>query len=328
MNSTLRCLALSMLLAAIAIIPRTSEAQGVCRCNMGCHARPGQCVIAVESACGAGYAPFCGTRTASCPMMGWVSCDGTCSCVPIPGWDGGTADVVGVDTVGTDVVGMDTVRPDVAGTDVVGADIVTTDSPGTDVIPGADTLVLDAAECPDGVVIEGMCFRERCVWHGTEIGWACATPRTGCRIIAGTPYCIPRCLGVTCAAGEFCDPDDGCTADRCATISCDAGTTCRMNRCVDPSAGADGSAAGDGGDLDGGVGGDGAAGDGGNTGRRGGCACRTPQHSSSRSGAALLALLLGTIGCSRRRYARRRRAAEGPNDSRELAAAFKPRGGI
>ena len=82
-------LSIAMLLSAAASASEAG-AQGVCRCNNGCHAYPGQCVQGDSSGgCEAGYAPFCDNRGGSCPRTGWISCSGACSCVRIPGYDAG-----------------------------------------------------------------------------------------------------------------------------------------------------------------------------------------------------------------------------------------------
>ena len=82
------------LLAAGALVlwPSQVEAQGRCSCNRGCHQFPGQCVQRGSTGCEAGFAPFCGTRTGSCPNLGWVSCGGECTCVRIAPLDAGVVD--------------------------------------------------------------------------------------------------------------------------------------------------------------------------------------------------------------------------------------------
>ena len=85
-------LSIAMLLSAAASASEAS-AQGVCRCNNGCHAYPGQCVQGGSTGgCEAGYAPFCDNRGGSCPRTGWISCSGSCACVRIPGYDAGAPD--------------------------------------------------------------------------------------------------------------------------------------------------------------------------------------------------------------------------------------------
>jgi len=94
---------------AFALAAPTARAQGRCRCNNGCHNYPGQCVNGSGN-CDQGYAPFCATRPASECRTGWVSCSGECTCVRIPGWDGGAvSDGAMVDTM----IPLDAARADV-----------------------------------------------------------------------------------------------------------------------------------------------------------------------------------------------------------------------
>ncbi len=73
--------------SAVATTSTVVEASpGTCKCNSGCHANPGQCVQG--NGCSIGYAPSCGYRTAAtgatCPKTEYISCNGDCTCAPIP----------------------------------------------------------------------------------------------------------------------------------------------------------------------------------------------------------------------------------------------------
>ncbi|MFO0629246.1 MAG: hypothetical protein U0325_26965 [Polyangiales bacterium] len=142
--------AFALLFALLA--PTEAAAQGRCRCNMGCHQYPGQCVSNGSNGCDPGYAPFCGTRAATCPSTGWVTCNGECTCTRIGPSDAGVtpvdasmpADVPGPLDAGPRMDVPATDRP--AGEDVVGADRPRTDSTtptdtpsiGLDTPPGRD----------------------------------------------------------------------------------------------------------------------------------------------------------------------------------------------
>jgi MYXO-CTERM domain-containing protein len=125
--------------------PREAAAQGTCRCNRGCHNFPGQCVQS-GTGCAAGYAPFCGTRADAC-QTGWVSCNGTCTCVRIPGYDAGVPP--------TDVPGVDVSMPTDTGTPVdtgfpVDASVPTDLGTPVDVGPRPDTgMPTDTGPRPD-----------------------------------------------------------------------------------------------------------------------------------------------------------------------------------
>ena len=260
----------------VTIAPATAAAQGTCRCNNGCHANPGQCVQG--AGCAVGYAPFCGNRSGSCPTAGWVSCSGACMCVPIPNFDAGT----GTDAMTSDVPGP---GPDVVRTDVVSSDVpasmdvpASTDVPASmdvpagedvqpppDAPPAADVVTfVDTPPprdvqvvCPDGIIIDGICYMERCQYE-VEIGLYCGTgqrciadgdggtsgicvPTCGGNMCPGGSFCdpvqgcrmgTPNCSTVTCPIGQFCDPASGCTSDRCGAIDCPAASMCIHNQCV------------------------------------------------------------------------------------------------
>lgn len=301
-------LAASLLLSLLAH-PSASAAQGRCSCNNGCHQYPGQCVQRGGTGCDPGFAPFCGTRGATCPNASWVSCSGECTCVRVPGGgDGGVLDASTGDLGGADVsapptdarlvdvsTGLD--RP--AATDVpprVDAPLMSPDVPSSDVASSdgprpADASVLpdgaaldgplatdapapgsDAGcECPGGVCIAGVCVTERCTYH-PELGFICASSGTSCQLIDSEPYCVPLCLGQTCAEGEFCDESSGgrCVRDECATRTCPAGTTCYRNQCGAYDGGVTGSA-------------DAGAPDAGMTAEESGCGCRAAGPTRSMS---------------------------------------------
>jgi MYXO-CTERM domain-containing protein len=88
MGRRLRLAAAGACVLATMLVATWANAQGVCKCNNGCHAYPGQCTHSND--CDPGYAPTCDTRPdGGCPQVGWVSCSGGCTCTPIPGWDAG-----------------------------------------------------------------------------------------------------------------------------------------------------------------------------------------------------------------------------------------------
>jgi hypothetical protein len=92
-HALLRVILAFSLAAAVTSVGADVSAQGRCNCNNGCHAYPGQCVLRGGAGCETGYAPFCGTRATSCPQnSSWVSCNGECQCVRIPGFDAGVPD--------------------------------------------------------------------------------------------------------------------------------------------------------------------------------------------------------------------------------------------
>lgn len=288
--NALRTLALLAMVALGGVfVPSTAHAQtgGTCSCNNGCHSRPGQCVT--SNGCATGYAPYCGVRATSCPQMGWVSCNGECSCIAIPGFDAGVPDASSSDVVSVDAP-VDVNRPD-APTDT------RPDAPGSDVVP-PDVAEMDATvppDCPNGVVLDNVCYTEPCEFQ-TEFGWICFSEGTECRLIDDHPWCIPFCAARTCKDGEFCDPRSGCTLDLCAEISCAPGQVCERNQCIVP--GSDGGPMAADGGFDGGV-------DGGNgTGTETGCGCRTAGASGS-GGFGLLALGAAAVMVRARRRTRR-----------------------
>jgi MYXO-CTERM domain-containing protein len=233
-----------------------------------------------------------------------VSCSGGCTCTPIPGFDAGTPDVV----VPPDATGVD-VQP---GMDVLpGMDV----QPGMDVPPGTDVQAADVVSCPNGVVVDGVCYSTPCTYQN-EIGFVCSMAGYSCRTISGNAWCIPVCAGTTCPADQYCDPTFGCSSIpdggvNCASLHCasnevcdptlgcvanscgapcPSGTTCVSGTCVSaPDGSADGAARGDG------------SADGGNGNHRGACGCRTPGGNGSSTGFPALLLAMGAIALVRRR---------------------------
>jgi len=126
-----------------------NAAPGTCKCNSGCHASPGQCVKG--AACNIGYAPTCGYRSgaAECPKVGYISCDGTCTCTPIPGFcesiggaeycDSGAPDTSVPDTFVPDTFVPDTFVPDTFVPDTFVPDTFVPDT----FVPPTDSFVED-----------------------------------------------------------------------------------------------------------------------------------------------------------------------------------------
>lgn len=77
-------------LSSVVFVPSIARAApGTCKCNNGCHANPGQCLQG--NACSVGYEPTCGFRAADggapvCPNLSYISCNGNCTCEPVPGY--------------------------------------------------------------------------------------------------------------------------------------------------------------------------------------------------------------------------------------------------
>jgi MYXO-CTERM domain-containing protein len=305
-------LIVAAVLASLLAHPADASAQGRCSCNSGCHQYPGQCVQRSATGCDPGFAPFCGTRSATCPNTGWVSCDGECTCVRVPGGDAGVSDasVPPMDAPRSDAsVVVD--RPVAADAEPrVDVPLMSVDAPGSDVVasdqplasdvstpadrpaatdrPAASSDALVATDggcvCPGGICLGGVCVTERCTYY-PELGFLCAAAGTTCRLIEGEAYCVPVCVGVSCGAGEFCDESSNgqCVRDDCASRTCPAGTSCFHNQC---------------GNYDGGVRGDAATADGSATGAgmtadESGCGCRAsgPGRASSAAWWGVAALL-------------------------------------
>lgn len=140
-SGRLRAVAFATAMTAAFFAPAgTAQAQGRCSCNRGCHQYPGQCVQRRAEGCDPGFAPFCGTRSSSCPRAGWVSCDGECTCVRVSGYDAGTVDA-----------GF----PDSAAVDASVADVGPSpdDRPAVDVATGSDSgTSVDRPSSADGAV--------------------------------------------------------------------------------------------------------------------------------------------------------------------------------
>lgn len=135
-DAMLRTLFWMALVVAAVVAPSSAMAQGRCRCNSGCHQYPGQCVQSGSSGCESGYAPFCGTRAGDCPRVGFVSCNGECTCVRIGPTDAGAVDVpASFDVPGAPDAPMSVDRP-------ATADIpMSVDRPASDVPASFDATV-------------------------------------------------------------------------------------------------------------------------------------------------------------------------------------------
>jgi MYXO-CTERM domain-containing protein len=217
---------------SVSALPATaSAAPGTCKCNSGCHANPGQCVKG--AACNVGYAATCGYRTgaAACPMVGYISCDGTCACTPIPGFcdtiggaeycDSGVKDTGPPDTFVPDTFVPDTFVPDTFVPDTFVPDTFVPDTFVPDTfVPPTDTCV--PLECPPMTKTIGL---------PGECDPYCAPAAGGgefkCSVYPGTVlvdgFCVPKCLtvGNTCADCQRCSLGDGkCFDDLTA---CDGG---------------------------------------------------------------------------------------------------------
>jgi hypothetical protein len=165
----------------------------------------------------------------------------------------------------------------------------------------------------DQICVAGACV-EKCQCAGCDADQTCQA--------AGDCIATP-CVGVTCAAGEYCAPDGTCK-DACANAICPAGEVCIEGACVaDPDPGSGGSGSGSGGSSFVGAGGNGSgpAGSGGAgassvsggdadgdsdgaTSDSEGCGCRVP--SSRGSAFAALAAAMALLGIARARRRRRR----------------------
>ncbi|MBL8720099.1 MAG: hypothetical protein JNL79_29200 [Myxococcales bacterium] len=250
---------------------RADAAPGTCKCNSGCHANPAQCVKA--SGCNIGYAPSCGFRGADggipeCPKTGYISCNGDCTCEPIPGFcetiggadycdagpkdsgsdttpvDGGidaTFDSSVPDTTVTDGGAGDSAPVDSTPTDGGIADSLGTDSTAVDTfVP--DTAAVDSAPDVATDTPTDACVPLECP-AGTK-----AIPIPG----ECDPFCAPpcgttgefKCAGLT---GTVCT--DGFCVPKCLVSPCPDCKRCSLGDglCFDDPTACDGGV-GDGGD--------------------------------------------------------------------------------
>ncbi|MGZ3420475.1 MAG: hypothetical protein ACXVEE_21545 [Polyangiales bacterium] len=332
MRSVHRLFGIAVFTVGLSLVGSPSTAMaapGTCKCNSGCHANPGQCVKG--TGCGVGYAPSCGYRDgdagAMCPMVGYISCNGDCSCVPIPGFcetvggadycdsgvpDSGTTDSGVKDgSVGDSSTGVDSgIKTDSAVTDT-GKPPTDSGKPPADSGTTVDSCV--PLDCPMGtktVVVPGECdpfCAQPC--GGGE--FKCSAHFT-CDTSTGFPgFCVPDCL----LPGKTCDPAK-CESCDISSTSPTAGTcfadlsTCGGDGGADGSD-LDGAATDDGGATDGSTDLDGAAaddaGDGTNfadadTGNNGGCGCTIPRTERSDLGLAAVAAGLALIAARRRKH--------------------------
>ena len=246
---------------------------GTCMCNDGCHAFPGQCTH--SNGCSPGYAPQCGERSTTCPEVGWISCDGTCTCVAIPGWDAGASGDGGSSSSDAGSGSKD-------GGSSGGSD------GGVSPPPDGGGTYTDAGLPPPG----------------NDAGCNCPT---GTKCVGPDDFCASPC-----GHGEFpCPPSEVCTQGYCVPVceifTCKAPLLCDLstgNCSSDPNAGADGGSisALDGGDFaDGGEGGLGAQ----DAGDTSGCGCRSV--GSRTTGAASALAMLGLVALAARRARKKRR---------------------
>ena len=239
--------------------PRIAEAApGTCKCNNGCHGNPGQCIQG--NGCSIGYAPSCGVRisetgVSECPKAGYISCNGTCICTPIPGYcetiggaefcdagppDTGTdtgkdssvpdtsvADTFGADTFVADTFVADTFVADTFVADTFVADTFVADTFVDDTFVAdtfvADTFVPDSCvplECPPGtssIAVPGQC--------DPFCAQPCGAGEFKCSGLVGTEcksgFCVPKCLTSGCPDCKRCSLGDGLCFDD--DTACDAG---------------------------------------------------------------------------------------------------------
>jgi MYXO-CTERM domain-containing protein len=194
---THRAVVTAVSLLGIMLAAATAHAQGYCACNNGCHSYPGQCTH--ENGCDPGYAPTCDTRPdGGCPQVGWVSCSGTCTCTPIPGWDAGVTPPpeAGPPDSGAPETGTEEAGPPDAALDVV--DDVAEEPPAVTPPPVVDA----GCDCPIGTLCVGpdnFCA-EPCgpLEFPCPLGYSC-----------NQGFCIPDCILMSCALPSQCDYGSG-----------------------------------------------------------------------------------------------------------------------
>ena len=248
--------------AAIALVQLVDPAvawalnPGICKCNSGCHASPGQCVIG--NGCNIGYEPLCGYRggdgggLASCPKVSYISCDGTCDCAPIPGFCdlvGGadyceTGPEAGVDaTSDTTVSTTDTAVADIADTtlsDTTGADTTAMDTTAT----AADTTSDTAADGPNAdsaTSVDVAVSDTTPPLDATPVGDAVTVDGAVDALVSadvGDAQPGDACDPLVCQIGTISIPVPGSCDPFCAQpcgggeFKCFSGTTCSGGYCV------------------------------------------------------------------------------------------------
>jgi MYXO-CTERM domain-containing protein len=224
---TLRLLSALALLLTFAA-PTPAVAQGRCRCNMGCHQYPGQCVSNGGGGCEPGYAPFCGTRAATCPNTGWVTCNGECTCTRVGPGDAGVtpldastaADVPAPLDVGPRMDAPASDRP-------VREDVVVVDRPRTDSASATDTPTA-GLDTPPGRDAPAMLSDAPAVLSDAPAVLSDAPAGSD----AGTP---PQDTPVTQADAPLVSLPDGAPPGDAAVCACDGGPcylgTCPTTRC-------------------------------------------------------------------------------------------------
>jgi MYXO-CTERM domain-containing protein len=277
--------------ATSVVAPNEADAApGTCKCNSGCHANPGQCLTG--SACNVGYAPACGFRSpdagADCPKTDYISCNGTCSCTPIPGFcetiggaefcDAGPPDTGLPDTEMPDT--RDSAPPDTEMPDTRDSALPDTEMPDTlDTAVPPDTEMPDTRDSALPDTADTMDTMDTLDTRDTAPVDACMPLEcpTGTKtiVVAGEcdPYCAQPCgggefkcaglAGTVCMDG-FCVPKGPDGGISCLTTGCgDAGSCMRCNltdgvcfedptRCVDGGPIGDGGGTGDTSGMEGG----------------------------------------------------------------------------
>ena len=247
---------------------------GTCQCNDGCHSFPGQCTH--SNGCNVGYAPVCGTRpTGTCPKVGWVSCDGTCTCEPIAGFDAGAGSSGTTSSSGASTSSGTTSSGGSSGS--LGGSFIDASVPPP--LPDAGPC-----SCPNGNACTGCAGADNfCASPCSPTEFPCSG---GQACVQG--FCVPVCCVSACVAPALCDPGSGeCTGDDGG-----AGSTFGNGSNGGSVNQGDGSFAGG----EGGLGDQGSGGVGG-----GGCGCVVADGRGGSVLGGVLAALFGVAFASRRR---------------------------
>jgi len=277
---------------SVTMIPRAASASpGTCTCNSGCHESPGMCIQKVF--CSVGYLPSCGYRggdggAPECPKIGYLSCDGTCTCVPVPGGcevfpDAEYCDSGPKDSSTDGVVDVDSSFPDTT----------TETTPPPDTPDGCVPMT-----CPPGtkaIAVPGEC--------DPFCANPCGSPEFGCKGFFGTEckdgFCVPKCLTKPCAACTKCSVGTGtCEDDGSCSDGGDGGGEGSSDTSSSDSSSSDG--AGDDTSLDSSPPGDGG-GDELAQGDTGGCGCNVPGGTTAAELGLVAAAAALVVLVSRRR---------------------------